>query len=74
MIGTTSRKPDLVYHAMGSWEEVTEDCLLQVGASDQNNPAVQYIFSGEEEGREFLVEYGTRNIKVFPYPQSQLEA
>jgi hypothetical protein len=74
MIGTTSRKPDLVYRAMGSWEEVTEDCLLRVRASDQNDPAVQYVFSGEEEGREFLVEHGARNIKVFPYPQSQLEA
>jgi hypothetical protein len=73
MIGTTSRKPDLVYYAMGSWEAVTEDCLLRVG-SNQNSPAVQYVFSGEEEGREFLVEQGARNIKVFPYPQFELEA
>jgi hypothetical protein len=73
MIGTTSRKPDLVYYAMGSWEAVTEDCLLRVG-SNQNSPAVQYVFSGEEEGREFLVEHGARNIKVFPYPQFELEA
>jgi hypothetical protein len=58
---------------MESWEAVTEDCLVRVG-SGQNNPAVQYAFSGEEEGFEFLVEHGARNIKVFPYPQSELEA
>jgi hypothetical protein len=73
VIGTTSRRPHLVYHAMESWEAVTEDCLVRVG-SGQNNPAVQYAFSGEEEGFEFLVEHGARNIKVFPYPQSELEA
>jgi hypothetical protein len=71
VIGTTSRKPDCVYHAMNSWQQVTERYLLRVGSS--GNPAVHYVFSGEEEGCEFLIENGARNIKVFPYPQSELE-
>ncbi|KAJ9268253.1 hypothetical protein DTO212C5_5700 [Paecilomyces variotii] len=74
VIGTVSRKPNSVYRAMDSWQQVTERCLLRVGPSGQNNPAVQYVFSGEEEGCEFLIENGARNIKVFPYPQSELEA
>ncbi len=73
VIGTVSRKPDSIYHAMNSWDQVTETCLLRVGPSGQNNPAVQYVFSGEEEGCEFLIENGARNIKVFPFPQSELE-
>jgi hypothetical protein len=73
VIGTVSRKPDSIYHAMNSWQQVTETCLLRVGPSGQKNPTVQYVFSGEEEGCEFLIENGARNIKVFPYPQSELE-
>ena len=71
--GTISRKPDCCYHAMNSWQLVTEKCLLRVGPTGQNNPAVQYVFSGEEEGCEFLIENGAQNLKVFPYPQSELE-
>ncbi|KAH8587758.1 hypothetical protein B0O99DRAFT_665269 [Bisporella sp. PMI_857] len=63
VIGTVSRKPDSIYYAMDSWQQVTETCLLQVGPSGQNNPTVQYVFSGEEEGCEFLIENGARNIK-----------
>jgi hypothetical protein len=74
LIGTISRKPDLVYQAMESWGEVTDSCLLRVGSSGQGKPSVQYVFSGEEEGRELLVNEGARNIKVFPYPESELEA
>ncbi|KAJ9299331.1 hypothetical protein DTO271G3_2953 [Paecilomyces variotii] len=74
VIGTVSRKPDSVYHAMNSSQQVTETCLFQVGPSGQNNLTVQYVFSGEEEGREFLIKNGARNIKFFPYPQSELEA
>ena len=74
VIGTVSRKPDRIYNAMNSWQQVTESCLLRVGPSGQNNPAVQYVFSGEEEGCEFLIENGARNIRVFPYPPSELEA
>ena len=73
VIGTTSKKPDYVYYEMRSSEEVTEDCLLRVGTSGQSNPAVQYVFSGEEEGQEFLVEHCAQNIKVFPYRQSELQ-
>ncbi|KAI9742757.1 MAG: hypothetical protein M1818_003486 [Claussenomyces sp. TS43310] len=73
VIGTVSRKPDSVYHEMNSGQQVTETCLLRVGTSGQNNQAVQYVFSGEEEGCDFLMEHGARDIKVFPYPQSELE-
>lgn len=73
VIGTISRKPNGIYQAMNSWQQVTETCLLRGGPAGQNNPTVQYVFSGEEEGCEFLMENGARNIKVFPYPQSELE-
>ncbi|RMZ89796.1 hypothetical protein DV736_g2967, partial [Chaetothyriales sp. CBS 134916] len=74
VIGTISRKPDRLYHSMGSWKEVTEDCVLRVESSGQSNIGIQYVFSGEEDGHEFLVEHGARNISALPYPASQLEA
>jgi hypothetical protein len=73
VIGTVSGKPDSIYHAMNSWQQATETCLLRVGPSGQNNSTVQYAFSGEEEGCEFLIENGARNIKIFSYPPSELE-
>jgi hypothetical protein len=72
VIGTVARKPDRAYYAMNSCQQVTEKCVLRIGASDQNDPAIQYAFSGEEAGCEFLMENGARNIKVFPYPVSEL--
>jgi hypothetical protein len=73
VIGTVSRKPHCVYHTMNSWQEVTEACLLLIDQIGPKNPAIQYSFSGEEEGCQFLIENGAQNIKVFPYPQSELE-
>jgi hypothetical protein len=73
VVGSISRKPDRAYRNMDSWQQVTEKYLFRVGPSGQGNPAIQYVFSGEEEGCEFLVENGARNIQVFPYPQSELE-
>ncbi|KAJ9193586.1 hypothetical protein DTO164E3_7842 [Paecilomyces variotii] len=74
VIGTVSRKPDSVYHAMNSWQQVTETCLFRVGPPGQKNLTIQYVFSGEEDGCQFLIENGARNMKIFPYPQSELEA
>lgn len=59
---------------MNSWQQVTETCLFRVGPPGQNNLTVQYVFSGEEDGCQFLIENGARNMKIFPYPQSELEA
>ncbi|PNY23805.1 Uncharacterized protein TCAP_06253 [Tolypocladium capitatum] len=73
-IGSISRKPNYTYRTIRSFEEVTERSLLEVRRSGRNVPAIQYVFSGQEEGREFLVEHGVRDLKVFPFPQSELEA
>ncbi|KAI3316584.1 hypothetical protein HD806DRAFT_517201 [Xylariaceae sp. AK1471] len=71
-IGTISRKPNHVYHLLESWEDVTEAYVLRVPVAGQGNPAIQYVFSGEDEGREFLLNHGAQDMKVFPYPYSEL--
>lgn len=72
VIGTASKKPGATYYALQSWEGLTDRYLLRVGG--QSEPAIQYVFSSEEDGgHEFLVEHGGQDIKVFPYPQSELE-
>lgn len=72
IIGTISRKPDARYHALSTWEDITERYLLKVGANRDRGTTVQYVFSGEDEGCEWLKENGARDIRVFPYPSAQL--
>ncbi|KAK0708417.1 hypothetical protein B0H67DRAFT_603407 [Lasiosphaeris hirsuta] len=74
IIGTTSRRPDSEYHALGSWEDVTERFLLKVGANEGGAMATQYVVTGEDERREWLGENGARNIKVFPYTRVELDS
>ncbi|KAK3346948.1 hypothetical protein B0T25DRAFT_291512 [Lasiosphaeria hispida] len=73
-IGTTPRRPDSEYHALGSWEDVTERFLLKVGANGGGDIATQYVVTGEDEGREWLKDNGARNIKVFPYTRVELDS
>jgi hypothetical protein len=74
IIGTVSRRPDRFYCRMSSWRQVTEECLLQVGQQHDSGPCLQYVFSGTQKGRRFLTENGARNMTVFPYPPSALQA
>ncbi|KFY81740.1 hypothetical protein V500_11141 [Pseudogymnoascus sp. VKM F-4518 (FW-2643)] len=72
VIGTAAYKADLVYDRMKTWEEIAEEEVFRVGKAGQENGAVQYVFSGEEDGHEFLTEHA-RGVKVFPYPPAALE-
>ncbi|GAB1311760.1 hypothetical protein MFIFM68171_01970 [Madurella fahalii] len=74
IIGTISRKPDAQYHALSTWENITERYVLKVGANGDGNAAVQYVINGEEEGCEWLEENGARNIQAFPYRSAQLQS
>ncbi|KAK3370740.1 hypothetical protein B0T24DRAFT_299030 [Lasiosphaeria ovina] len=74
IIGTISRKPDAQYHALSSWEDITESYLLKMGVDGSGDTAVQYVFNGEDEGCEWLEENGARDIKVFPYPLRDFES
>jgi len=69
VIGTISKKPNSAYYAMASWQDVTEECLLRLPTTTN----VQYVISGEEEGREFLLEHGARDLKVQPFIRSEFE-
>ena len=68
IIGTISKGPDRIFQEMQTWEDMTDDCVLRVGPSNRSRPAVQYVFSGEEEGREFLIE--NSKIEVFPFSEA----
>ncbi|KFZ12729.1 hypothetical protein V502_06966 [Pseudogymnoascus sp. VKM F-4520 (FW-2644)] len=72
VVGTTACKADLVYDRMKTWEEITEENVFRVGKAGQENGAIQYVFSGEEDGHEFLTQHA-RGVKVFPYPPAALE-
>ena len=77
IIGSISRKPNHVYGGLAAWEDITEDFLLKIGADGQRASggriATQFVISGQEEGSEWLTENGGKDIKVFPYPQAELE-
>ncbi|KAK4155550.1 hypothetical protein C8A00DRAFT_31595 [Chaetomidium leptoderma] len=71
IIGTKARKSHAAYRAMGSWEEVTEDCVLKVGARGELEEATQYVISGEDEGGEWLEENG--DMRMYLYTRSDLD-
>jgi len=69
IIGTISREPDSQYRGLNCWEDITQH-VLHVR---MESPATQYVFSGEEEGDDFLMENGARDMEVFRYSRSELE-
>jgi hypothetical protein len=73
VIGNTAKCPDVMYGKLDTWEAVREKHLLKV-----NGPAVfgavQYVFSGEEDGIDWLMEHGARNLKAWPMTSQELEA
>lgn len=72
VIGTISRKPNDSYHQLPSSEHINESFILKVDGETGGQPAVQYVFSGEEEGRE-LLEDSISQIKVYPFVSSELD-
>ncbi|RMZ85391.1 hypothetical protein DV737_g732, partial [Chaetothyriales sp. CBS 132003] len=64
VIGTISRKPNRAYHLMGSWEEVTQECVLRVESSGQSITGIQHVFSGEEEGLDFEGDHKLEPIAI----------
>ncbi|RSM20072.1 hypothetical protein CDV31_001151 [Fusarium ambrosium] len=73
MIGTIARKPNECYHQLRSWEAMSESWTLKLGGQDGVSTGIQYVFSGEEEGQELLTEHVSENIKVYPFPASELD-
>ncbi len=77
IIGPISRKPNHVYGRLAAPEDITEDFLLKIGADGQQasdgRVATQFVISGQEEGLDWLMDNGGKEIKVFPYPQAELE-
>lgn len=75
IIGSISRKPNSVYHNLATWEEVGEEHLFRVGnATDHSGSlAVQFVFSGEEEGQDFLLKNAAKNIKIVACTEAELD-
>jgi hypothetical protein len=78
VIGTTARQPNSAFQAMNGWEEVSDSFVLRMDSTGQladiGRPAVQYVFQGnDDEGEEFLMANGGRQLKVFQYPASELQ-
>lgn len=69
LIGTTTKGTQRVFDAMETWEDIGEENVLRVPA-DNSNPAIQYVFSGSEEGQEFLLEHAT--FEAFPVEADML--
>ncbi|KAL5347535.1 hypothetical protein ACLOAV_007847 [Pseudogymnoascus australis] len=67
VVGTRAYRADFVYQGMKMWEGVGEENVLGVGEGD-----VEYVFSGEEEGCEFLTRH-VEGAEVVPFPVAALE-
>ncbi|KAK4185054.1 hypothetical protein QBC35DRAFT_517164 [Podospora australis] len=77
IIGSAARRPNNVYSRLSSWEDITEDFLLKLGpdgnmAAD-GRIAIQFVFSYDNGGTDWLRENGARDMKVFDWPQPELE-
>jgi hypothetical protein len=66
VIGTLSRRPDSIYHAMNSWHQVTETCLLRVGPSGQGNPTIEYVSPEKKRDVSFSSKTVLETSKSFP--------
>lgn len=73
IIGTISRKPSSAYYEIQSWEQVSESCVLKIDGPNGCRAAIQYVFSGEEEGEDFLITQAANSLAVFPFSGSELQ-
>lgn len=75
VVGTMSRKPKEAFRNIKSSESIDESWVLKVGSGDQKRAAVQYVFSGEDEYGEFLLDNGVlEHLKIVPVDLAELEA
>ncbi|KAH7137266.1 hypothetical protein B0J13DRAFT_625044 [Dactylonectria estremocensis] len=74
LIGSISRKPNSAYNLLESWENITEAYVLKTERDGAQRPAVQYVFSGDEDGEEFLTMNITQSIQVFPFTRADFES
>ncbi|KAF4982964.1 hypothetical protein FZEAL_1534 [Fusarium zealandicum] len=69
VIGTCSGKPNKEFDNLSSWEDINESFVLKV----KGKTAVQYVFSGQEEGRELLTMHASDSIKLYPFTGPEME-
>ncbi|OBT63587.1 hypothetical protein VE03_07318 [Pseudogymnoascus sp. 23342-1-I1] len=76
VVGTVAWGGGLVCQGMETWEEVGGgwggECAEGGGGGGEEDGVVQYVFSGEEEGREFLTE-NVEGAEVVPFSEAALE-
>ena len=59
---------------MKSWEEIKEKHVLRSSLSGrEGDPVVQFCFTGDVEGTDFLIEHCAQSIRVFPFTKSWYE-
>lgn len=65
LVGSTSKEATNTYQEMEHWENVDGNCVLRLAGPDgRMKDATQYVFSGLEEGQQFLLE---QKMQVFPF-------
>lgn len=74
VIGTIAKKPTSYFEGLSSAAEVGRNCVLGLRKPTGGRPAVQYCFSGENGGAEFLKEHCADTTKVLPYTKDDFEA
>ncbi|KFY76579.1 hypothetical protein V499_03812 [Pseudogymnoascus sp. VKM F-103] len=72
VIGTAAYGAGAVYQGMRTWEEVGKENVFCVGKRGKGEGAVQYVFSAEREGYDFLTEHA-EDVKVIPFTAGALE-
>ncbi|KAI9163157.1 hypothetical protein HJFPF1_04756 [Paramyrothecium foliicola] len=73
IIGTISRNPNQIFSRMASWEQVSETHVLKVEGVNGRTPAVQFVFSAEEEGETFLTTHIADRIKISPFTRAEVD-
>jgi hypothetical protein len=62
IIGTISKKPNMLYDRMNSPEQIDERCVLK---TKEGRDAVKYVFH-DDEGQEFLEQQTPGSLSVHP--------
>lgn len=57
---------------METWEDIMEENVLRVGKAGQKHEAIQFAFSGEDRGLDFLTQH-SQGVNIFPFPATALE-
>lgn len=73
LIGSTSKRPNLTYSRLNTWEAMDESFLFRVQGRE-GPVAVQWVFSTEDDDIEWLMEHTRETLKAWDMTSEDLNS